>query len=526
MTGGRTRAVTRAATGMGAATAASRALGFVRVLVIAAVLGTTYLGNTFQAANSVSNVLFELIAAGALSEVLVPTFVTLLDAGDREEAERLAGGVLGLALAVLGVITVAGVLAAPLEARLLSSGAAADVAGAQRALSTFLLRFFVPQVLLYAWGAIAIAVLYAKRRFVVTALAPIGNTVVMVACLVAFHVVHGGGTGLHLSTTEELLLAAAGTLGVAAFVAIPTIAVWRSGFRLRPRWAFGDHSVTRLLRLSGWTVLQNAGEGLLLGAAIVLGNAVAGGVVAYQVSFVFFLAPYAVLAQPIHTAALPELANDVGRDDTQFNTTVRWALDTIALLVVPCAAALVALSQPIMRVLAFGRADAAGGVELLAAALASLALGLYAYGAFFLLANSFYALGDSRTPALVGIGGAVVGVVVMAVLVPFTHGAARVAALGFGHTAAYALASVTLAVMLTRRTGRLVVPRGLPRVAVLAGVLAFGTWAVERAVAPTGRAETLGLLVALVLVAGAIYAAVTRALGSWGRSLVSEAATP
>ena len=67
-----------------------------RVLVIAAVLGTTYLGNTFQAANSVSNVLFELLAAGALSAVLVPTFVTLIDAGNDAEADRLANGLLGL----------------------------------------------------------------------------------------------------------------------------------------------------------------------------------------------------------------------------------------------------------------------------------------------------------------------------------------------------------------------------------------------------------------------------------------------
>ena len=65
----------RAATGMGIATAASRSIGFVRVLVVAAVLGTTYLGNAYQSTNSVSNVLFELIAAGALSAVLVPTFV-------------------------------------------------------------------------------------------------------------------------------------------------------------------------------------------------------------------------------------------------------------------------------------------------------------------------------------------------------------------------------------------------------------------------------------------------------------------
>ena len=91
-------AVARAAAGMGVATAVSRSFGFVRILMIAAVLGTTYLGNTYQASNSFSNVLFELLAAGALSAVLVPTFVELIDAGDEPEAERLAGNVLGRAL--------------------------------------------------------------------------------------------------------------------------------------------------------------------------------------------------------------------------------------------------------------------------------------------------------------------------------------------------------------------------------------------------------------------------------------------
>ena len=65
-------------------------------------LGYSFLGNAFQQANSVSNVLFELLAAGALSAVLVPTFVDLLDRDGRRGAEQVAGGVLGVALAGLG----------------------------------------------------------------------------------------------------------------------------------------------------------------------------------------------------------------------------------------------------------------------------------------------------------------------------------------------------------------------------------------------------------------------------------------
>src|SRR5439155_16757003 len=144
---------------------------------------------------------------GALSAVLVPTLVDLLDRSEEREAERLAGSVLGIALIVLGAVTVVGVVAAPWLAHLLASGVGnPSIAAQQESLATFLLRFFVPQVLLYAIGTVAIAVLYAKRRFVVTAVAPIGNTVLIVAGLVMFRVLTGGDTGLDLSLTEKLTL--------------------------------------------------------------------------------------------------------------------------------------------------------------------------------------------------------------------------------------------------------------------------------------------------------------------------------
>ena len=333
---------TSAATRMGAVTAVSRGFGFVRVLVVAAVLGTTFLGNAFQAANSVSNVLFELVAAGALSAVLVPSFVTLLERGEDEEADRLASGLLGLALVGLGLLTLVGVIFAPLIARLLTVGVSNDVIAAQqRALETYLLRWFLPQIVLYAWGAIATALLYARRRFSITAAAPIGNTVVMVAALVVFRVVAGPDPTLRLTDTERLLLAIAGTGGVVAFVGILCFAARQSGFSLRPRWLGRHAGLGRLLRLSGWGALLNANTGLLLGAAIIVGGSVAGGVVAYQVAFVFFLAPYAILAQPILTAILPELALEVaGGDMRAFTASVRAALDRMGVLVVPVSAAL------------------------------------------------------------------------------------------------------------------------------------------------------------------------------------------
>lgn len=501
------RSPARAAVGMGAVTVVSRLFGFVRVLVVAAVLGTTFLGNTFQSSNSFSNVLFELLAAGALSAVLVPTFVDLLDAGDDAEADRLAGAVLGVALAGLGFVTVVGMVGAPVLSRFLTSGVSDPaVAADQRELTTFLLRFFVPQILLYAFGTVATGLLYARRRFAVTAAAPIGNTVAMVALLAAFRAVAGSEPTFDLSLGERLLLAGAGTVGVLGFVGVLIVAAWRSGFSLRPRWVRGDRAVRDLLRMSAWGVVLQANVGLLLGAALVVGNGVAGGVVAYQVAFVFFLAPYAVLAQPIHTTILPELSTS--RDDDGFGAWLRWGLDSIALLVVPVSAAFVALAVPAMRVLAFGAAR--DGVGLLAAGLASLGAGLFPYSAFLLLTRGYFALGDSRTPALAAVVSAVVGVAVMAVAGAATHGAARVAALGIGHSVAYLCGAIMLGVGLSRRSGATIVPRALPVAAGASALLGAAIWLALRAIDPVGRIESAVVVVALLVPAAGAYLALIR----------------
>ena len=496
--GGRAEA-RRAATGMGVATAASRGIGFVRVLVVAAVLGTTYLGNAYQSSNSVSNVLFELIAAGALSAVLVPTFVDLLDHGRGERAEHLAGRLLGLAVVVLGAVSLIGVLAAPWIAEVLTRGVSDPVKAAQqRDLSTLLLRWFIPQVVLYAFGAVAVAMCYARRRLAVTAIAPIGYTVVTVATMIVFRIVAGPDATVDLATGPALVLAVGGTLGVAAFVGIPMVAFWRDGFRLVPRLGRHDDDVRRVVRLSGWAVFQHTMIGVLLAAAIVVGNGVKGGTVAYQTAFVFFLAPYAILAQPVLTAVLSDLARESAHPSA-FARSLRWALDNMVKLVVPASAVMLALAYPVMRVVAFGGAARGDGAQLLAAGLASLAVGLVGYSTFLLFARAYYALGDSRTPALVALGSGVAGVAVMVGGSRLWHGGAVVAALGLGHSLAYAVGAVVLGVGLRRRTVEPVWPRALVPAIVAVAPGALAAWWLGALVEPHARILTALLVVVLAV---------------------------
>lgn len=506
----------RAAVGIAVVTAASRLVGFARVLVVAAVLGTTYLGNAFQSANSISNVVFELVAAGALSAVLVPAFVELLEGGHQREAEEVAGGVLGVAVAILGSLALVGVLAAPLLARLLTLGVPDDVATEQRQLVAFLLVFFLPQVVLYAGGTVATGVLHAKRRFLAVAAAPMANTVVMVVCLLAFRAVTDGSSSMDLSLGERLLLAVAGTGGVVAFTGVLMGACRASGFRLRPRLNGRDPRVVRVLHQAGWGIVLHTSAGVLLGGAILAGAAVEGGVIAYQVAWVFFLAPYAIFAQPIQTAILPEWVVEA-RDDTmeRFATSVRWAIERIAVPVLPLAAAMVALAGPGMRLVSFGAATDGDGPELLAVAVATLALGLLPYAAFLLLARAFYALNDSKTPGKVALVVAGAGALVMAVGAFLTHGSARIAVIGLAHTTAQTLGAAFLIALLGRRIGRRVLTPVVGLMAVISAVAGVVMWLGARTFLENHRGRTADLVavVAMVVLGGIVTVTLYAATG-------------
>ncbi|MCB0959605.1 MAG: hypothetical protein KDB04_08790 [Acidimicrobiales bacterium] len=522
----------RSAAGMGAITAVSRVVGFGRVLVVAAVLGTTYLGNAFQSANSVSNVVFELVAAGALSSVLVPVFVDLLARG-RGEAEAVAGGVLGVAMGGLGVVAVVGVAAAPVLARLLTLGVPAEVADDQRRLISFLLVFFIPQVVLYAAATVATGVLHARQRFLAVAAAPIANTVVMVGCLLVLRQATDATPTLDLTLGERALLAAAGTGGVVAFTGVIVIACRASGFHLRPRLRNLHPGVGPALRRAGWGVVLHSSAGVLLAGSLLVGAAVEGGVVAYQAAWVFFLAPYAILSQPVHTAILPELVVEARSGDLErFTGSVRWAVERIALALVPVTAVLVAVAAPAMRIVSVGRAGVGDGPALLAAALGTLAVGLLPYGAFLLLARASYALDDSRTPGQVALVVAGAGAATMAIGAPLTHGTARIALIGAAHSAAHLVGAVVLSVLLSRRLGGPVVPRLLAPLALAGAVAAAAAWTAGRAIAgadPTRASDLLACLGA-ALVATALLGAAAVAGGLRGRlasrSSVHVAAIP
>lgn len=416
----------------------SRLTGFVRVLAVGAALGTTYLGNTYQSSNLVSNLLFEILASGLLSAPLIPAFVGLLDKGRKDDAEGLAGTLLGLSLVTLGLVVIVCLLAGRAIMQLLSLGVDdPTVRERQVSLGAFFLWFFLPQVLLYAVGAVASALLNAARRFAAAAFAPVANNVAVTVTMVVFIAMQGGERPtLDLPLSQKLVLAVGTTAGVLAMSAVPVAALWRAGFRLRPRLDARNPHLRAVARIGAWGAVMLAAGQVLIGVTLVLANRVEGGVVAYSIAYTFFLLPHAVIAHPVYTALYPRLSAHIHAGDRQaFAADVRDGVRRMAVLVLPASAALVLVVPPVLRLVDIGALDRSGA-SFTARVLMAYAFGLLGYSVFQLLARAATAAGDARIAALVGVGMTAGGAALMVLGSSLANGRDRVVALGVAHSVA------------------------------------------------------------------------------------------
>lgn len=496
--------------------AVSRLTGFARVVVIAAVLGTTFLGNTYQSANTIPNIVFELFAAGALQAVLVPALVARFDRGEDRSAERLAGSVLGFTLLILGILAVVGALAAPWLMQALVSGVAdGAVRDDQVALGAVFLVIFLPQVLIYDVGIVATAVLHARGRFALPAVAPAVNNLVVCAAYVTFAIMRRGKEpSLDLSAAEIAVLGGGTSFAVLAFCAIPVVGAWRTGFRFRPNLDRSDPDLAALARRGGWAAMYLGMTQIFLVVVLVLAQPIEGGVVAYQVGFTFFLLPHSLFAIPVLTTLFPTAARHAQAQDwTALGETVRRGTLAIALFVLPAAVALLVLADPLTQVALFGNVGAVGAA-VTADAIVGFAPGLIGYAMFYFLTRMFYGLDDTRTPAVVHAVVVGVGVVAMIAVSTIVEGPDVVGALAWAHSLTYLLGALILIVLMRRRLAAHRVPVAmfnvLARQAIAAAVAGAAMYGVVEAIGPGGR----GLAFVTVVVGGIVGLVVHLAIQS------------
>ncbi len=516
---------------MATGTVVSRITGVARDIAMTAALGFYVVSDAYSLGNTMPNVLYVLVAGGALNAVFIPQLVRRMKS-DADEGVAYADRLLTITGLVLLALSVLAVLAAPLLVDLYATSAYNED---QRDLATAFARLLLPQIFFYGVYTLISQVLNARGRFGAPMFAPIANNIVAIATFVIFLVIAGTSAAAdgNLTADQVTLLGAGTTLGVVvqALVLIPVM--WRAGYHWRPRFDWRGAGLGKVGSLAVWTmglVIVNQAGYVVITRLATLANVnaadqglVAAGLTTYQKAHLVFMLPHSVITVSIVTALLPALARvahagrlrDVGGD-------VSSALRLVSALLVPIVAVLIVVS-PGLLVLLFGYGAATPAQASLAGVITSVfMLGLLPFSGFYVLFRGFYAVEDTRTPFLVSI---LMNVVALGIAVPafyIVDSGAQVAVLAAGYVCGFWATFIVSWIVLARRLGgmqSLATVRALLRMA-LAGLLvlavAFGTQVLlVSTVTGGGPSNRIGIVINVIVVSavgGLFYVLLARVL--------------
>lgn len=400
---------------MALGTMASRITGFLRTAVLVAALGTGAVGDAYNTANTVPFIVYDLLLGGVLTAVHIPLIIRAKEK-DTRYGEEFEQRLFTLAVLTLGMITAVAVLLGPVFIDIYGP----NFHGGQRDLAVTFARIFAVQIFFLGVSAFSGAILNTRRRFGAPMWAPVLNNIVICCVGVLFLLISTGRVTPSSITTSEIALLAAGTVGG---IVLQTLALWPSlrsaGFRWRPRFDFRGAELSEIGRMAVWTLMYVLATQVgfavttsLSNSAGVRGLAEGVGNVGYTPYFnayQLFQLPYAIIGVSVVTALLPRMSKhaaegrrDLVRDD--FSAGVRLS----ATLIIPAAVLMYALGPAITQVLfAHGNTSAADTV-VIANVMRMFAIVLIPFALYQLMLRVFYALGDTRTPALICL--AVVGV--------------------------------------------------------------------------------------------------------------------
>ena len=292
-------------TSMAAGTLVSRLTGLLRIMVLAWVLGLSPIADAYNLANTMPNMLFDLVLGGIAGATFIPVFVERLALDGERRAWKSISSVITGALLTLLVASIAVWWAAPwiIDGFTLMHHDTTTQSTLQliqqREVATSLLRWFVPQIFFYGVIAIATALLNIRNRFGAPAWVPVVNNFVCIFVLIWFHLVDPNPTLASLQGSRDLLWLGIGTTaGVAVqFVfLLPSLArsdLWRITFRLDLK----DPAVRAVGRLSTWILLVVLTNQISLYVVLAYAFGIGGNgpVSAYTYGWSFMQMPYAVI---------------------------------------------------------------------------------------------------------------------------------------------------------------------------------------------------------------------------------------
>ena len=385
--------IARAAGTVMAAFILSNLVGLLAKTMTARVFGTGIESNAFFAANRFSEILFNLVAGGALGSAFIPVFAGLLANEERKRAWKLASGIANLVSLVLVILSALTMIFSRQVVRIVL---APGFIGEEVLLTAQLLRIQVLSSFIFGLSGLLMGVLNSHPHFLLPALAPAMYQVGWIIGIVALAPtlgIFGLAWGVVIGSLLHLLVQ------IPLLLRLPQRSYWVSLGLSMPE----VREVGRLMapRLLGVAVIQLN----FLINTLLASFQPEGSITAISLAFPLMIMPEAAIAQSIAIAALPTFAAQVARNKLgEMRASLSAALRVTLLLAIPAMIGLILLRDPIVALLYQGQEFTARSTELVSWALLWYSVGLVGHGLVEVTSRSFYALHDTRTPVVVGVG--------------------------------------------------------------------------------------------------------------------------
>ena len=434
--------------GMAAGTLASRVTGVFRDIALVAAIGTGIFSDTYSVANSIPNIIYILIAGGAINAVFIPALVRHME-DDDDQGKQFTDQLLTLVgLVLLGIVIITVLIAGlivHLYATKLWTPEEFDVA-------TMFARWCLPQIFFYGLYTLASQILNSRNSFALPMYAPIVNNVIVIVTAAMFvSLMSAVPTADSVTMAQINLLGFGTTLGVMAQALILIPALKKSGYGFKPNFQFRNVGNGKVGNLAKWTigfVLVNQITFLMVSNLTTLANVlvsgdpntVAVGFTSYQKGQLMMMLPHSIITVSIITALLPRLSRQAhDKDLSAFGGELSASLRLVSALIIPSAVFLLAAGPWIGALLyGYGASSTAQGAALGGVA-SMFALGLPAFSLFYVLLRSYYAQENTKTPFMINLGFNGLHILIGFTLFSFMPQGLQVAGLALGYSISYVI---------------------------------------------------------------------------------------
>jgi putative peptidoglycan lipid II flippase len=388
---------------MALGTIISRITGFIRGILIVAVLGTALLADTYNVANTMPNILYNLLVGGALTAIFIPQLVRSFDHEDG--GDGFASRLITTISIILFALVALGMFFAPALVRLYAPEFFTSGFEVEKEIAIAFTRYCLPQIFFLGLFTMLGQVANARGSFAPLMWAPIANNIVGIALFGSFLVFSPAVTIDKISTLQVQILGWGTTLSVVvqALVLVPVIR--KLGIKLRPQW--GISGLGKSFGLAGWTLIYVliSQLGYLVTVNVATSAAVRSaqdgitrgvGYTPYTYAYFVMLLPYSIVTISIITAILPHISRlALEKKAAEVREQLIRAIKLVGVITIPSAVAFLLFGPLITSVIFVG--IPLEDSRYIGYVLSALSFGLVAFSINLILIRGFNAFEDTKT---------------------------------------------------------------------------------------------------------------------------------